>query len=109
MKDIRVITLFDDGFPSTPFNILLRKVFITINIMTDDDKQFLIALFTQLGYDVSDDAPPIHEQFYERHKESIQKAKKVWNDTSKLTEEEKKERLREFRRRHAEKIRKNRK
>ena len=77
--------------------------------MTENDKQFLIALFTKLGYDTSDGAPPIHEQFYERYKEAIQKAKKVWNDTSKLTEEEKKERLKEFRRRHAEKIRKNRK
>lgn len=40
--------------------------------MTNDDTEFLNHIWHVLGYDNSEGAPPIHEQFYERHKDIIQ-------------------------------------
>ena len=58
--------------------------------MTEKEAEFLKHIWNVLGYDTSDGAPPIHEQFYERHKDIIQTAKPYKNKMKSMTDEERK-------------------
>lgn len=42
--------------------------------MNKEEKEFLEHLWKVLNYDTSEGAPPIHQQFYERHKEALSRA-----------------------------------
>jgi hypothetical protein len=83
--------------------------------MTKDEMDFLNHLFGVLGYDTSDDAPPIYQQFYDRYKEvlkefengeNVEQVKKVRKLTTfdMLSVEEKRKRWREYNRVRNEKL-----
>lgn len=74
--------------------------------MTKDEIEFLKHMFDILGYDTSDGAPPIHEQFYERYKEQIEnpvviEKKPTFNE---LDIEEKRRRWKHYNRVRQEKL-----
>jgi len=72
--------------------------------MTNDDADFLNHIWNVLGYDTSDDAPPIYEQFYERHKDIIQKVKPKETHRNKMKNMTDEERREYFRQKNRERI-----
>lgn len=62
--------------------------------MTNDDTEFLNHIWHVLGYDNSEGAPPIHEQFYQRHKSVFDTIKPHRTERDKMksmTDEQRKE------------------
>jgi len=68
--------------------------------MTKQEKKFIKHLMEVLKYDTSDGAPPLHNQFYERHKESIEQKKREYKENhitfSELSIDEKREKWRQY-------------
>jgi len=75
--------------------------------MTQEEKEFLDRLWVILGYDTSEGAPPIHQQFYQRYKEQIDKSAVVVEKEPTFLEldiEEKRRRWRQYNRIRQEKL-----
>jgi hypothetical protein len=74
--------------------------------MTEEEKDFLQRLWDILGYDTSEGAPPIHEQFYQRHKDKIENRFVIEKEPTflELDIEEKRRRWRQYNRVRQEKL-----
>jgi hypothetical protein len=83
--------------------------------MTKEEKEFLKHIFNVLGYDTSDGALPIYQQFYDRYKEvlkdfenkeNVEQVKRVKKLTTfdMLSQEEKRKKWREYNRVRQDKI-----